>query len=322
LKVSEARKQQPLVSILICNYNYGAYIGAAIESALAQTYDNVEVVVVDDGSTDDSCQVIRRYEDRVHAIFKENGGQPSAFNAAFNASSGDIICMLDSDDYFLSEKVERIVACYETNQDAGYVFHPLKRVGVNGVDVDAVARRRGMEWEPVQGSRPLDYRGRRNRFTAPPTTGLTMRRSLWSRFHPIPTELRILMDNYIKFVAMGLAPGYYLAEQLAVLRLHGNNLFSMAGNDISRMPSDVRVASAMRRNFPDLLPEANRYAAITLAKRWKFKRHGNLNETSEALNSYLAGASWGARIDVLIGGALRYVKMSLAESAGARTTNL
>lgn len=88
----------PLVSVIIDNYNYGHFIAEAIDSALAQTWSNVEVVVVDDGSTDTSREVIATFGDRVVPVFQENGGQGSAFNAGFAVSTGDVVIFLDSDD--------------------------------------------------------------------------------------------------------------------------------------------------------------------------------------------------------------------------------
>ena len=79
----------PLVSIVINNYNYGRFVGSAIESALEQSYSNTEVIVVDDGSTDTSREVIASFGDRIGAVLKANGGQASAYNAGFAASKGD-----------------------------------------------------------------------------------------------------------------------------------------------------------------------------------------------------------------------------------------
>jgi glycosyltransferase involved in cell wall biosynthesis len=100
---------RPLVSILISNYNYARYIGESIQSALQQTYSNLELIVCDDGSTDESVGVIEDYarkDPRVRLIRKVNGGQASGLNAAFAASRGAILSLLDSDDLFLPRKVD------------------------------------------------------------------------------------------------------------------------------------------------------------------------------------------------------------------------
>src|SRR5262245_32399883 len=96
----------PLVSIIIDNYNYGRFLREAVDSALAQTHRNTEVIVVDDGSTDDSRNIIASYGNRVVPLLKSNGGQASAFNAGFAASRGDIVLFLDADDVLLSSAVE------------------------------------------------------------------------------------------------------------------------------------------------------------------------------------------------------------------------
>src|SRR4051812_29276317 len=101
--------QRPQASIVINNYNYGRFLGAAVDSALAQTHPGTEVVVVDDGSTDDSRDVIAAFGGRVIPVLKENGGQASAFNAGFAACRGEVVLFLDADDLLLPTAVERAV---------------------------------------------------------------------------------------------------------------------------------------------------------------------------------------------------------------------
>ena len=103
---------KPFVSVVINNYNYERFVGDAISSALNQTYAPMEVIVVDDGSSDGSRSVIEGFAREIVIVSKSNGGQASAFNAGFAKSSGEIICLLDADDVLLPNKVEKIVDAY------------------------------------------------------------------------------------------------------------------------------------------------------------------------------------------------------------------
>src|SRR5579863_3819755 len=110
--VPSAQAGRALVSIIIPNYNYGRYLGVAIDSALSQTYAPVQVIVVDDGSTDDSREVIQSYGERIAPIFKPNGGHGSALNAGYAASSGNIVIFLDADDELMPDAVEQVVKAW------------------------------------------------------------------------------------------------------------------------------------------------------------------------------------------------------------------
>ena len=146
---------KPLVSILISNYNYARYLGESMQSALEQTYSNLELIVCDDGSTDESAGVIEQYERRdrrVRLIRKANGGQASGLNAAFAASRGAILALLDSDDLFLPRKVERIVADFQAHPDCGFGVHRVIRVSANH-------RRQGV-W-PMSAPLPCGWYGAR-----------------------------------------------------------------------------------------------------------------------------------------------------------------
>jgi len=91
------------VSVVISSYNYGRYLADAVSSALNQSYSGIEVVVVDDGSSDDSREIARSFEADVHLVFKDNGGQASAWNSGFQQVTGEIVIFLDSDDRLLPD---------------------------------------------------------------------------------------------------------------------------------------------------------------------------------------------------------------------------
>jgi glycosyltransferase involved in cell wall biosynthesis len=103
------------VSIIINNYNYAEYLVSCIESALAQTYSNTEVIVADDGSTDNSRAIIESYGSSLIPTFKLNGGQASAFNAGYRKSSGDLVIFLDSDDILWPSCVSEVICYWRPN---------------------------------------------------------------------------------------------------------------------------------------------------------------------------------------------------------------
>src|ERR1051326_8888095 len=101
-----------LVSIIITSYNYDRFLNQAIESALAQTYANTEVVVVDDGSADNSAEIIRSYGDRIVPLLRQHEGPRHSYSAAFAASHGEVVIFLDSDDALLPTAVEKSLALF------------------------------------------------------------------------------------------------------------------------------------------------------------------------------------------------------------------
>ena len=97
------------VSVVIPNYNYGNFIGAAIESALDQSYKPLQVVVVDDGSSDNSLQVVKQYLKHITLIVQQNSGQSAARNAGIKVARGDYVALLDADDYWSPDKLNQQV---------------------------------------------------------------------------------------------------------------------------------------------------------------------------------------------------------------------
>ena len=113
----------PKVSIIIPTYNRGAVITRAIDSVLGQTYKNIEIIVIDDGSTDSTQSIIsQRYPDSLIYQYQTNRGAGTARNIGFTLSTGEYINFLDSDDYFLPENIASKVEALRKNPEVGWVF--------------------------------------------------------------------------------------------------------------------------------------------------------------------------------------------------------
>lgn len=210
---------QPLVSVIINNYNYGHFLGEAIESALNQTYQHIEIIVVDDGSTDISREVISTYGGRVITVLKSNGGQASAFNAGFSASAGDIICFLDSDDLFLPDKVETMVKTHQLYPNAVLYYHQMHIVDSQGVP-------KCRPWPSTLWVGLIRERVEKSGgwWPRPTTSALCFARKYLEKVLPMPEDgFRLCADAYIGDLApyLGMVAG--VSKALTLYRQHGQN---------------------------------------------------------------------------------------------------
>lgn len=212
----EATGANPLVSVIICNYNYGCFVAQAIESVFAQTYRHFELIVVDDGSTDNSREVIGQYADRLAAIFQSNGGQGAAFNSGFSRSTGEIICLLDADDYYHPQKLEKVVSAFQTYPEWVQLSHGWVTVSKDGVPMGGNASKRFSRGDV--GSLLLRY----GRYAAGITSGLCFRRGVLERVLPIPTQPKA-SDTYLTATVPFWGPVGGIDEPLMFYRLHGKN---------------------------------------------------------------------------------------------------
>ncbi|MBK8809913.1 MAG: glycosyltransferase [Acidobacteria bacterium] len=120
------------VSVIIPNYNYGQYLSEAIQSVLNQTYACDEIIVVDDGSTDNSLEVLRSFGREVHVIQQPNRGVGEARNAGAARATGQLIAFLDADDYWHPTKIERQVELFENDEDLGLVMCGMEEFDSSG----------------------------------------------------------------------------------------------------------------------------------------------------------------------------------------------
>ena len=288
------------VTTLINNHNYGKYLGEAIDSALGQTYPSTEVVVVDDGSTDESAGIMQSYGSRIVPVFQSNTGQASAFNTGFAHSTGDIVCLLDADDVFEPTKAARIVKAYEKWPGIGWCHHPL---ALFGEVTETTVRPSGL-----RGPMACDYRRRlgqgRSPTRAPATSGLTFKRDVLGSILPMPEAIRIVADNYLKFASFGISKGYMIEDVLARQRIHSHNRFSLREDQLI-LGADVKLqtAASLRERFPDLSRFADRLFAKGVAElprsaRVEPKRRGSLE-------GYLASTTLLERL-VIVARTIRY----------------
>jgi glycosyltransferase involved in cell wall biosynthesis len=240
-------------TIIVNNYNYGRFLDGAIQSALNQTHPDVEVVVVDDGSTDESREIVAGYGDKVVTVLKENGGQGSAFNAGFVASRGEWILFLDSDDLFAPNKVESLVSYVQRFPSAGIIAHNLKYSDEETKPLTPSASAIGAL--RLVDERRLVRQGRLTSFL-PATSALAVKRSILSMILPMPEDIAITADNYVKFAALSLAPALLIPDQLAIQRIHGGNAYTrFTHTDDSRLEQyhiSAKIAFHLKERFPHL----------------------------------------------------------------------
>jgi glycosyltransferase involved in cell wall biosynthesis len=207
----------PLVSVVVTNHNYGRFLGQALESALAQDYAPVELVVVDDGSTDDSRDVLRSFGPRVTAVFEDCGGQAAAAGAGFAASEGEVVIFLDADDVLLPSAAGRAAAVLGV-PGAVKAHWPLEAI-------DASGRGLGIRYprDPLPAGDLRDWLAQEGPGAVPfsPTSGNAWTRAFLSQVMPVPAgKYRLCFDLYLA----GLAPLYGLVvaddEPHGLYRLH------------------------------------------------------------------------------------------------------
>jgi glycosyltransferase involved in cell wall biosynthesis len=311
-------KEQPLVSIAINNYNYARFLPQAIDSALNQTYPNVEVVVVDDGSTDNSREIIASYGDKIIPVLKENGGQASAFNAGFAASRGDIVCFLDADDIFVPEKASEVVEALGSSKNLGWCFHPLKFVDSDGNpsvsqssnEDSSIAKNEHTSLYREYDLGAYMLRGKlKNKIPSlPSTSGLCFTRSLLQQILPMPEAKSIgLNDGYLEFTALALSKGLILDKELTLYRVHGSNAYAMR-QDKQKVQARIVLLTAywMRVNFPSFYKFTNNVLATGLGM--SARAGGIATECQEFVKNYLSSVSLLEKLEIYARASFHYMK--------------
>jgi len=211
----------PYFTVLIDTYNYGEFVEEAIQSAIDQTYpaSHYEIVVVDDGSTDDTSRRVKRFGDWVRYFPKENGGQASAFNFGIAQARGEFVCLLDADDIWLPNKLERVAQAIASNSDTVHVYdQPMVW--------DSEKNRVTHGGYPLQSGKIPESPAALLSHWMVPASSLAFRRGTLDTLLPIPEVLRTQADAYLSGLIIFLGPVVGIPESLTKYRIHGQNLFA------------------------------------------------------------------------------------------------
>jgi glycosyltransferase involved in cell wall biosynthesis len=263
---------------VICNHNYEKFLPHAIDSALQQTHANVEVIVIDDGSTDGSRTLISSYGNRIRPVLKRNGGQPSAINAGFRESRGEIVCLLDADDVFAPGKVARLVEIFERNPDAGWVFHELGYADEKGQEIPLHAfedrehvrtvlrrRRRYGDFAHID-LRETFAAGERLPYACPAFSALSFRRRVLEAILPMPEDIARAGDEFPKFAAIALFPGIHLGEPLAQQRIHGANASTFRDTRVESAARFLKTAYHLRYRYRHIGASTDKWFASSFGR--------------------------------------------------------
>jgi glycosyltransferase involved in cell wall biosynthesis len=245
------------VDVVVTNHNYARFLPEAVESACAQSHPDVHVVVVDDGSTDGSRELLERYSDRVEVVLKERGGQASALNAGLERCRGEVLLVLDADDRLRPQAAERVAAAFAADPGLSKVQFPMAIVGADGRPTGEV--------KPGGHLRAPSGDQRRAELSFPfdlpwlPGGGTGFRTEAVRRILPIPAAdyPRSGADWYLVHLTALLGEAALLEEVCAEYRVHGGNAYQQDRDeiDLDHVRESIVFAAATTRSLEALAAE-------------------------------------------------------------------
>jgi len=243
------------VTVLIDTYNHERFIEEAIVSVLEQDFprEEMEVLVVDDGSTDRTPEIVRKFAPRVRLLRKTNGGQASAFNAGIPEAQGEIIAFLDGDDWWASHKLSRVTQCLNTHAEIGVLGHGFYQIdsdsGVKTATQPEISRAIGF-------ASTDDATFFRQMMCFFGTSRVAIRKGVVQRILPIPESMRIEADEFMSTMSIAYSRAVLLPDLLTFYRLHTDNLFQIRSLDSGKLRRLQRVLEAMATELPVHLARA------------------------------------------------------------------
>jgi glycosyltransferase involved in cell wall biosynthesis len=239
-------------TVLIDTYNHENFIERAIRSVVDQDVpiDDVEILVVDDGSTDHTPEIVQRFAPQVRLIRKKNGGQATAFNVGFSQARAEIIATLDGDDWWAKEKLRRVLETFEANPDVGIVGHGFHEEYSDGRPLGLILP--GKQYR-IHLTSEEDAELFRHLAAFFGTSRMAVRKRVIDQILPIPEELNIEADEFIFTLAPALGPAMILNEPLCNYVIHAGNLFQFGEHDPAKARRKMKVLEVLLRELPPRL---------------------------------------------------------------------
>jgi len=216
----------PFVSVLIDTYNHERFIEEAIQSVLTQDFpaSQREILVVDDGSTDRTPEILAKFASQIRILRKPNGGQASAFNHGIPECRGEIIAFLDGDDWWAPGKLTKIAEVFAKDAEVGLVGHAVTQVFLNGRQHSELLRE-ASRFKITSVENAKVFRMRKS-FLG--TSRMAYRNDILRKIGPVPEGLTFEADEYLFTLAGFFADVVILRESYCFYRLHGGNLFQLS----------------------------------------------------------------------------------------------
>ncbi|HEY4950913.1 MAG TPA: glycosyltransferase [Candidatus Acidoferrales bacterium] len=245
---------KPLISVLIDTYNHERYIEQAIVSVLEQDFpaDEVEIVMVDDGSTDSTPSIVEKFLPRIRYIRKENGGQASAFNVGIPELHGPIVAFLDGDDWWAKQKLSVVAETFEANPEIAAVGHGFYEVRDTEPphDMFIPAKTCRLDVSSADAAR-LANAG----LTMLGTSRLSIRREILNRLMPLPEELVFCADAPIFTLALALGGAIVIDRPLCYYRQHSESRFAHNAGDVANSHRRIELLGRLLNYVPPRLLE-------------------------------------------------------------------
>jgi glycosyltransferase involved in cell wall biosynthesis len=304
LRVSASPR--PRVSVVIPVYNQERYVGECVQSALDQTYQDREVVVVDDGSTDRTPDRLAAFGDQIRSIRQPNAGFAAALNHGIAQSRGQYLAWLSSDDLFLPPKLERQVAYLDTHPEVDLVYTDFYEIDPAGQVIRAVRS----PWYPDR--RQFVRQMLWNNFVN--GSSVLMRRTAVAAVGGFPTSPRFQADGIMWFAMLAGGAFGHVPEPLTRYRIHPGQ----GSRDVARLQRDMEL---YYRRALSVFTLEELFGDLAQIPTWRADAHRELGDilayrhlAGLALPHYLRAASLGAPISST---ALRVLR-ALARSARRR----